>query len=108
MAQTLQRQVISGALALFADEKKWTRGEIARTRDGWPCTWDDPEAFQYCALGALIKAAHTLTEDCVQARHLAMQASREVLAANNRIGCLLTHINDFEGHTVILEMFQKA
>ena len=108
MAQTLQHQIVSGALAIFADENNWTRGALARNRNGDTCNWDDPNAVRYCALGALIRVATDLVSNYDQARFLVIQVTRRVLAASNRSGSVLPHINDVEGHAAIVAMFKKA
>jgi len=37
-----------------------------------------------------------------------IQVTRQVLAASNRSGSVLPHINDVEGHAAIVAMFKKA
>jgi hypothetical protein len=108
MAQTLQRQIIAGALALIANEANWTRGSLARTRDGTRCGWCDPDAARYCALGALGRAAAELTADYQQSHFFAMKAAREVLSANNLAGYCLPSVNDVRGHAAIVVLFKKA
>jgi hypothetical protein len=108
MAQSLQHQIVARAVELIADEANWTRGSLARTRDGSRCGWSDPEATRYCALGALGRAAAELVVSYDQSHFFAMQAARYVLAANNLAGYCLPSINDVRGHAAIVAMFRKA
>ena len=108
MSKTIQHQIVSGVLAIFADDNNWTRGALARTRNGDACSWEDPKAVKYCALGAMIRVATDLVSDYDQARFLVIQVTRQILAASNRSGSVLPHINDVEGHAAIVSMFKKA
>jgi hypothetical protein len=97
---TLQRQIIAGALALIEDEDYWTRGAIARTADRLACALIDPNATQFCAVGALVRVAADLNED--HARELAVQAGRQIATASGRLGAVLPYINDCEGHRSVI------
>jgi hypothetical protein len=108
MAQTLQQQIIVNALALISDEANWTRGALARNKSGVVCSWDDPEAFRYCAIGALARAVADLFGPSREAGSMALRAANQVLKANSRSGYVLAHINDFEGHAAVVAMFKRA
>lgn len=105
MAKTLHHQVITGALALIADEFHWSRGAWARTATGQPCAWADPSAVKFCAMGALNRAALELAHDV---GNLAISAGRHVLAANGVSNQCFPQINDLEGHARIVAMFKRA
>jgi hypothetical protein len=108
MAQTLQRQIIAGALALIADDEHWAQGTLAQTTSGAICLWNDPEAHRYCAVGALAKVATDLIGDVTQAGSLATAIATHILTANKRAEPSLAQINDAEGHASITAMFKRA
>jgi hypothetical protein len=103
MAKPIRVQVLERARALISDERHWCPGDLARDARGFPVSPIDKSAVQRCALGALVAAAHDLTGDPVAARHLATTAMRPLVGATS-----LTHINDAEGHAVVLELFDLA
>ena len=60
MSRSLEHQVLTRAIRYM--EKGWTTRTLARDKDGQHCwTWQ-VEAVQFCALGALYRAAHDLTK----------------------------------------------
>ena len=62
MAKPLQHQIVARALELISDEAHWTRGFVARRADGSLCASSDLRAAQFCAVGALNRAAHELVK----------------------------------------------
>ena len=103
MAKPIRVQILERARALIADERHWCPGDLARDARGFPVSPIDEGAVQRCALGALVAAAHDLTGDPVSARRLATTAMRPLIGATS-----LTHINDAEGHAVVLYLFDLA
>ena len=81
MAQTLQRQIVSRARALIADEVIWTSKALARDSKGTVCEWDDARATKFCALGALVRAASEVIPDDYVAHSFAMEAARQILVS---------------------------
>jgi hypothetical protein len=108
MAQTIQRQIITRARALIADEVNWTRKALARDADGRLCAWNDARAAQFCALGALVRAASELIRDDYAAHSFAMEAARHLLTVNGRSGACLPMINDNEEHADVVALFDRA
>ena len=108
MAQTIQRQIITRARALIADEVNWTRRALARDAAGRLCEWNDVRAAQFCALGALVRAASELVRDEYSAHALAMESARHLLSTSGRNGTCLPMINDNEEHAVVLALFDRA
>lgn len=108
MAQTIQHQIVTRALALISDEANWTRGALARDRSGLVCSWDSSEAYRYCANGALARAVADLFGPSCEAGSMALRAASYVLTANDRVGACLPSINDVEGHAAVVAMFERA
>lgn len=106
MAKTLQHQIIQEALHLIAEEEHWTRCSMARNSEGDPCSVWDPAAVQFCAVGALWRAANEFM-DSLGAFKLVETITKRVVELNGRTDCLQT-CNDLEGHAAVVGMFQVA
>ena len=107
MAYTIQHQVVTRALDLISDEANWTRGALARDKQGLGCSWDGPQAYRYCAVGALARAAAELFGPR-EVGSTAMRVASYVLKANGLEEACLPNINDVHGHAVVIAMFKKA
>jgi hypothetical protein len=105
MTKLPQQKIIARALEIISDETKWTRGSIARLANSKPCGCRNPRAVCFCAVGALNRAAGEVL--AVNAFHHAIEAERDVLAANHELRDLPT-MNDLEGRETIIEMFKAA
>jgi hypothetical protein len=103
MAKPIRVQILERARSLIEDERHWCPGDLARDAMGFPVSPIDASAEQRCALGALVAAAHEFTGDPDLAHHLAATAMRPLVGATS-----LAHINDAEGHAVVLELFDLA
>lgn len=103
MAKPLRVQVLERARSLIEDERHWCPGDLARDAMGFPVSPTDASAEQRCALGALLAAAHAFTGDPELAHRLAATAMRPLVGATS-----LAHINDAEGHAVVLQLFDLA
>ncbi len=108
MTQTLQRQIVSRARAIIADEVNWTSKALARDSRGMLCEWDDARATKFCALGALVRAASEMIPDDYVAHSFAMEAARQILDASRMNGACLPMLNDSEGHGSVIAMFDRA
>ena len=106
MAGGLEKQIIARALEIIREQGHWTREALARSSKNHPCSWSDLAGMQFCAVGALNRAAGEIVKGWGCAT--AIEAEKFVLAANDRSGDDLAKINDEEGHEVIVEMFKKA
>jgi hypothetical protein len=106
MANELNKQIIARALEIIVEQGHWTHETFARTASHQRCSWSDPKAAKFCAIGALNRAAMEAVKGwgC----SYAMRAEELVVAANSRVGKGLSEINDDEGHEVILAMFRTA
>ena len=108
MAQTIQRQIVSRARAIIADEVNWTCKALARDDSGTVCEWNDARATKFCALGALVRAASEFIRDDYAAHSFAMEAARHILEASRLTGSCLPMLNDTEGHASMIAMFDRA
>ena len=103
MTRSLQFSILQSARELIADEDRWCRGTLAITAERQLVCPTDPRATRRCALGAVIAAAQTFTNDDVEAVSLAMSTIRR-----HRSTATLIAINDFEGHDAVLAFFDQA
>jgi hypothetical protein len=106
MSNTLQHQIIAGALQVISEEKHWTRCSMARDIAGYPCSVWDPAAVRFCALGAMWRAAYALTGN-LEVFPLVDDVAQQVIASNGR-GDTLQTLNDLEGHAAVVQMLQTA
>jgi hypothetical protein len=106
MSNDLEKQIIARALDLIAEQERWTRGALARTSNDRPCSWSDPHAAKFCAVGALNRAATEAIKGWGCSR--AMEAQDFIMAANNRGGDALLDFNDEEGHSAVIGLFKTA
>lgn len=51
-------EVLKQARALIASPEHWTQGALAHTCDGGVCGPTDPDATNWCAIGAVWSATH--------------------------------------------------
>jgi len=103
MSKPVKVQILKRARALIEDELHWCPCDLARDAMGFSVSPTDSNAVQRCALGALMAAAREFTTDANLAHELAATAMRPLVGATS-----LTHINDIEGHTAILTLFEVA
>jgi hypothetical protein len=103
MAKAIRVQILERARALIADKRHWCAGQFALDARGLAVDPTCHSAVQRCAVGALIAAAHELTGDSALAHELAATSMRPLVGAT-----ALTHINDAEGHTAVLKLFDRA
>lgn len=106
MARPIQYQIVARARELIADERNWCTGVMARTRRRWWWTSrvvapEDKKAAQFCAVGALRRAAHDLMG--AEGRQRVMQVSWEIKGSHWG----LMAINDHEGHAAVLAAFDR-
>ena len=103
MAKPLKFQIIERAKELIQNEQHWCRGSLAIDAPGDLADPTSKEAVRRCAFGALIAAAHQLTNHRVRAYELAGNALRPLCGTNSVI---LT--NDHQGHAAVLALFDEA
>jgi hypothetical protein len=103
VSKSLKLQIVEQARALIEDERRWCRGELARDGNGLSVAPTAHGAERRCALGALIAAAHQITNDYDRARDIALRAMRP------RYGtATLVQVNDLRGHAAVLALFDEV
>src|SRR5688572_13346446 len=100
MAKPFDVIVLERARALIADKANWCRGALARNASGTPVHPTASAARKWCAYGALLAAAHELTNDLSQAHSLAAQTARAFHGATS-----IVTVNDMFGHAAVLHGF---
>jgi hypothetical protein len=107
MSKPLQYQIVFRARQLISDPARWTQGDLAKRRNGLSIEPSDPDAYRFCAVGALTRAASELTGDVFAANTLATEVHVGLLSfAEIPAGQTLECINDFgRGHVTILKIF---
>ena len=105
MSKPLQHQIIADARGLVADERRWIQNARAITRGRDRIEPYHPRAKRFCALGALERAAFTLTGEVARARSLALSATECLCPAAKNAVFELEHINDRQGHASVLRLF---
>ena len=117
MAQPLQRQIIEQARDLIKDPSRWIKTEEARTIDREMWTAANPDAYAFCAYGALQHAAFRLTgAEAVDLANKAMETLAHVISPDHGYGGwdtdsiqdIVFTLNDGEGHAHILAAFDLA
>jgi hypothetical protein len=103
MAKPLKLMIIERAKELIQDERHWCRGSLAIDAYGDSTDPTSKEAVKRCAFGALIAAAHQLTNSRSRSYELAGNALGPLCGTNSVI---LT--NDHQGHAAILALFDEA
>jgi hypothetical protein len=98
------RKVLMGARELIKDPKHWTRGCFARDSHNRECGWHGPEAYMFCAYGAIKRAAH----DIDPTNHIAMTFLAEQYCIRLVPRGELAHFNDRVRHADVLELFDKV
>jgi hypothetical protein len=103
MSKQLNVLIIEQARTLIADETHWCRHQMGFDSDGRAVPATDKRASKLCAYGALIAAAHQMTNDCGRAYDL---ASRTVSYFGGSSS--LIEVNDTQGHAAILKLFNEV
>jgi hypothetical protein len=94
-------EILAMARALIANEKHWCQGSYAARASGGFTDALDPEATQWCALGACIKVTGGMEGRWNMARN--------ALYAARRAGELsVVRVNDKLGHAAVMHLYDKA
>lgn len=96
MSKSLKHYILAYARNIIANEKHWTDGAFARTKDGEDTHPLDYDAYRFCAQGALWRANYELTgsdrRPTVLSRHRYNQLGRT---------------NECKGHAAVLKLYDK-
>jgi hypothetical protein len=103
---------------LIKDPEHWCQGHEAETADGATARACSPEADRWCALGALIKASSEKNDAWRRDWNAILaglsQAARELgarrpVVLQDKISVrMITRVNDFTSHAVVMRMFEMA
>jgi hypothetical protein len=94
-------EILAMARALIANEKHWCQGAYAARASGGYTDPLDPEATQWCALGACVKITGGM-----EGR---WNAARDALYAARGAGELsVVRVNDKLGHAAVMHLYDKA
>ena len=112
------KQILTAARNLIADPEHWTRETVARDERGRPTEPYNPNACQFCALGALSAVFYRAdpfnrTAEQVgeldRAHDRAKKALREAGASHFGVHSFtISRVNDELGHEATLKMFDTA
>ena len=109
MSRNIQKLVLINARTLIADPQHWTRGTLARSREGEEVSWADRSARRWCAMGAIYRAAIDLLGDANKAAAVGNDVVRSTIppGVSQQRGYLAT-LNDLGGHAAVIEAFDRA
>jgi hypothetical protein len=107
VSKALQHQIVARARKIISNPAHWTQGELALFKNNRSAKPWHQRAQRFCAVGALVRAAHHLARDPLSAEQLADQA---LLAVSNHADIpdneRLEAINDGRnGHATVLRLF---
>ncbi len=97
--------ILKAARAIIEDPKHWTSRTFSRLKDGTPCLIDDPNAYSFCAEGALERANPARTETWAAAADFLDAAANKL---SDLDGGGIVYINDRRGHAAVLGCFDRA
>lgn len=111
MTKPLVEQVVANAKALMADRRKRARGLEAVNAAGDECDACAPEAFRFCAVGALVHSAFALTGDWERSHELGWSIAGMVERANglqigDDDGYGLVKLSDDRGGKAVVAAFE--
>ena len=98
MSLPLHKQVIARAYKLIEDPNRWTRFVEARNSFGAACKSGSEDAVQFCARGALYRAARDISPEGCAALFKTLTWSFPWIVL----------VNDLQGHAAVLKHFKKA
>ena len=108
MSRPLHHQIVARAREIIADRDHWTQGELAVFRDGRAAEPTHADAYAFCAVGALQRAAHELSSARASSLADQVQMLIESFAATCRdpnTDFSLEILNDDNGHAAVLLLF---
>ena len=94
MSKPLPTIVVQGAIDILSDPNRWCRGEFARNKRRQITSPWAADATQFCAIGALRKAAYDVTGDAQKAWELAREIQCKIEDRIQPRPKLLWRVND--------------
>jgi hypothetical protein len=109
MSKSLHHQVVTRAREIITDPHHWIAGEIARARDYSPVDPMDSQAYRFCAVGALRRAAHEIAQgDKRLADHVQLALEDFIHRHHPELDDDLEYLNDGgNGHASVLKLFHE-
>ena len=109
MSKSLHHQVIARARDIITNPDRWMQGAFAAARDYTPTDPTDAEAYRYCAVGAIRRAAHELAcADKHLANHVQSTLEMFVHVRHPELEDDLEVLNDRgDGHAQVLRVFDE-
>lgn len=99
-------QLLQAARETIRDPKYWIQGEFARTKTGENCSSQDPRAYSFCAVGAVLRHFKPPLTD---KEYIKARSSLDIAARKVGIKYLtITALNDHGTHKQVLQMFDQA
>jgi hypothetical protein len=112
MTKPLIDSVLINARTIVADRRRRLRDAEAVRVDGLECDACDDDARRFCAVGALIRAAYTMTGDQEQAHRLGWKVAGLIASAaqlprvdEDEPGWSLAPLSDRRGQAAVLRAF---
>ena len=106
------RSVLVAARDLLSDPRRWTQGAMARRTDGEPVDPTSGRAEQWCAVGAINRAAFRMDLPSTE-RHTIKALACELMQADLELAGVakshsVMHVNDsFNGHEQVMRSFSR-
>ena len=109
MSKSLHHQIVTRAREIITDPDRWMQGEFAVARDFSPADPTDAEAYRFCAVGALRRAANELASaDRHLANHVQTALETFVHVRHPELEDDLEILNDEgNGHAQVLRVFDE-
>lgn len=99
--------VLVTTMALIQDEKNWCKLAAARDRSGNLVQPHHKDAFAFCLLAAIAKAAEELKLESARARQFVVEAIMEILVLEEMRVSILG-FNDTTDHATVLRALTRA
>lgn len=100
------------ARALIVPFKQHTRGANARGRDGLAISPTSPEAFCFCAVGALMRVAGIGDMEpenkLYKEMHALLNAAAKEMWGPGAADRAVANVNDSSGHAAVIKMYNRA
>lgn len=103
-------QILKDARALIADEKNWIQGYYSCDADHAYVLPDTPEAFCFCALGAILKVSGLSVALPIPDPLVSVLINDEGMfdCAEHEGEAKIAYFNDHKDHNEVLGLFDRA
>ena len=101
-------EILIQARELIAREVNWTQQASARTSRGISVLFDDPDAYSFCAVGAIRRTIGTMIGNEIAYVRATEAIARPLCDASGAAGPVLVEWNDGSSHTEVLAGFDAV